>query len=146
MASPSNPLASLLGPALNSISAGAGPGAGQGGGVPGEGSTDAGSQVSQMSSELHGADPAFMLRTLMSIKSALMAVFVHAGMRLPNVSGHVAQTVKALDKAIKEAQSAQSTAGAVRPPLGFSGASGMDGAPGASSPDNPQPVSGAPGT
>jgi len=129
VASPSNPLASLLGPALTSLSAGAGGGAGGpggpgGGGVPGEGSSDAGSQVSQMSSELHGADPAFLMRTLQSVKAALMAAFVQSGMRLPNVSGHLSQTVKALDKALKELQSAQSTEGAVRPPLGFSAATG----------------------
>ena len=128
MASASNPLASLLGPALTSLSAGAGGGAGgpggAPGGVPGEGSSDAGSQVSQMSSELHGADPAFLMRTLQSVKAALMAAFVQSGMRLPNVSGHLSQTVKALDKALKELQSAQSTQGAVRPPLGFSAATG----------------------
>ena len=95
--------------------------------MPGEGSTDAGSQVSQLSSELHGADPAFLLRTLQSVKAALMAAFVQSGMRLPNVSGHLSATVKALDKALKELQSAQSTQQAVRPPLGFSAASGAPG-------------------
>src|ERR1700692_4896716 len=127
MASPSNPLASLLGPALTSLSAGAGGGAGGPGGggpVPGDGASDEGSQVSQMSSELHGADPAFLMKTLQSVKAALMAAFVQSGMRLPNVAGHLSQTVKALDKALKELQSAQSTEGAVRPPLGFSAATG----------------------
>lgn len=95
--------------------------------VPGEGTTDAGSQVSQLSSELHGADPAFLMRTLQSVKAALMAAFVQSGMRLPNVAGHLSQTVKALDKALKELQSAQSTQGAVRPPLGFSAATGAPG-------------------
>jgi hypothetical protein len=99
--------------------------------MPGEGQGDAGSQISSMSAELQGADPAFLLRTLQSIKAGLMSVFVQSGMRLPNVSGAVSQTIKQLDRAIKEAQSAQSTAQATRPGIGFSAAQGAPAGAGA---------------
>lgn len=144
MAAGQNPLSSLLGPMLNKLSAGGSGAPGGGGeGVPGEGTGDPGSQVSEMSSELRGADPAFLLRTLQSIKASLMAVFVQSGMRLPNVAGAVSQTMKQLDRAIKEAQTGQATASAVRSPLGFSAATsqpqggggmpGAGGSPGAAS-------------
>jgi hypothetical protein len=85
-------------------------------------SGEAGQQVSQLSSELQGADPQFMMREMMQLKQAMMQLFVRSGMRLPNVAGQIAQTMKQWDKAIKEIQQAQATQSATRPPIGFSAA------------------------
>lgn len=79
-----------------------------------------GDQLSQMSSELHGADPGLVLQQLQKIRSLLVATFVKTAMSLPNVSNQIAQVLKANDRAIKEAQQAATTASAVRPPVGLS--------------------------
>lgn len=77
-----------------------------------------------MASELHGADPAFLLKSLQAIKQQLSQLFVQSSMRLPNVAGNVAKTMTQLDRAIKEAQQAAATQSVVRSPIGFSGAGG----------------------
>jgi hypothetical protein len=97
-----------------------------------------GDQLSQMSSELHGADPGLVLQQLQKIRSLLVATFVKTAMSLPNVSNQIAQVLKANDRAIKEAQQAATTASAVRPPVGLSvanqpGAPAGGGEPGAPS-------------
>lgn len=97
-------------------------GAGGASGPPGQ-PPDAGN-VSQMASELHGADPAFLLKTLMTVKKNLSDLFTQTTMRLPNVAGNIAKTITQLDRAIKEAQQAASTQSVVRSPLGFSLAGG----------------------
>lgn len=83
---------------------------------------DAGAQVSQLSSELQGADPGFMMREMTQIKQAMMQLFVRSGMRLPNVAGQIAMAMKQWDKAVKEIQQASQTQSATRPPIGFSAA------------------------
>lgn len=83
---------------------------------------DAGQQVSQLSSELQGADPGFMMREMTQIKQAMMQLFVRSGMRLPNVAGQIAMAMKQWDKAVKEIQQASQTQSATRPPIGFSAA------------------------
>lgn len=94
------------------------------------GGDDMGMGAQQMSSELHGADPAFLLKSLQQIKSQLSQLFVMSSMRLPNVSGNIAKTMTQLDRAIKEAQQAAATQSVVRAPLGFTLAGGNAG-PGA---------------
>src|SRR5229473_3658389 len=89
---------------------------------------DDGMGASQMSSELHGADPTFLLKSLQTIKQQLSQLFVQSSMRLPNVSGNIAKTMTTLDRAIKEAQQAAATQSVVRAPIGF-GAAGGEGAP-----------------
>lgn len=99
---------------------------GGGGGGP-EGGMDA----SSMAAELHGADPAFLLKSLQAIKQQLSQLFVQSSMRLPAVSGNIAKTMTTLDKAIKECQQAASTQSVVRSPVGFDMAGGSgSGSPG----------------
>jgi len=87
-------------------------------GQPGGGGGD--TNLAGMASELHGADPTFLLNAMQSIKKQLSQLFVQSSMRLPNVSGNIAKTMTALDRAIKEAQQAASTQSVVRSPVGFS--------------------------
>jgi hypothetical protein len=115
-----NPLAQML---MSRMGGGAPPG------MPGQppsgadsSTGEAGAQVSQLSSELQGADPGFLMREMQQIKSAMMQLFVRSGMRLPNVAGQIAGAMKQWDKAIKEIQSAAATQSATRPPVGFSAA------------------------
>ena len=85
-------------------------------------SSGAGAQVSQLSSELQGADPQYMTREMTQIKQAMMQLFVRSGMRLPNVAGQIAMAMKQWDRAIKEIQSASATQSATSPPVGLSAA------------------------
>lgn len=108
----------LVAKALQALGAGpASPGGAAAGGDDGMG-------ASAMSSELHGADPSFLLKSLQQIKQQLSQLFVQSSMRLPNVSGNIAKTMTQLDRAIKEAQQAAATQSVVRSPIGFSLAGG----------------------
>jgi hypothetical protein len=102
-------------------------GAGGASGPGGQPTDDSGMGASQMSSELHGADPAFLLKSLQAIKAQLSQLFVQSSMRLPNVSGNIAKTMTAMDRAIKEAQQAAATQSVVKAPVGFSLAGGQPG-------------------
>jgi len=90
----------------------------------GDASEASGSNLGEMASELHGADPAFLLKSLQQIKKNLSQLFVMSSMRLPNVSGQIAKSMIQLDRAIKEAQQAATTQSVVRAPLGFTMAGG----------------------
>lgn len=110
-------------------------GAGGAAGPQGQPTDESGMGAGQMAAELHGADPAFLLRSLQQIKQQLSQLFVQSSMRLPNVSGNIAKTMTQLDRAIKEAQQAASTQSVVQSPIGFSPAGG----------NTPQGPSGSPG-
>ena len=140
MAAAANPLAAALQAKMAALSGGGSGAPGGGGGMPPNsmGDDSMGDQLSQMSSELHGADPGLVLQQLQKIRSLLVATFVKTAMSLPNVSNQIAQVLKANDRAIKEAQQAATTASAVRPPVGLSvanqpGAPAGGGEPGAPS-------------
>lgn len=100
----------------------------------GGGGPDGGMDASSMAAELHGADPAFLLKSLQAIKQQLSQLFVQSSMRLPAVSGNIAKTMTTLDKAIKECQQAASTQSVVRSPIGFDMAGGQGGGGGMGSP------------
>ena len=102
-------------------------GAGGASGPPGQPTDPEGMGASAMSAELHGADPSFLLKSMMAIKQQLSQLFVQSSMRLPAVSGNIAKTMTALDRAIKEAQQASSTQSVVRAPVGFGPAGGTPG-------------------
>lgn len=99
-------------------------GAGGASGPQGQPTGDDGMGVSAMASDLHGADPAFLLKSLQAIKQQLSQLFVQSSMRLPNVAGNVAKTMTQIDRAIKEAQQAAATQSVVKGPVGFSPAGG----------------------
>ena len=119
--SQANPLVAAVQSRLAQLQGGAptsAPGApGSGGGAAPD---DVGSQLSQQSSELHGADPAMVMQQLRKLRTALGVMYIQTFEALPNVAGHVSKTLGTLDRAIKEAESAAQTASAVRPPIGLS--------------------------
>jgi hypothetical protein len=98
-----------------------GPGGPGGPGGP-EGSPEEGaaSQLAQQSAELHGADPAGLLRQAQQVRRVIGVMGIHTFERMPNVSNYLFATLKTLDRAIKEIQQAAQTASAVRGPVNFS--------------------------
>src|SRR5438445_12461113 len=97
-------------------------GAGGASGPEGTANDDSGMGVSQMASELHGADPTFILKSLQQVKQQLSQLFVQPSMRLPNVSQQIANAMTQLARAIQDAPTATSTTSLVRTPLGVSAA------------------------
>jgi hypothetical protein len=65
---------------------------------------------SEQSAELQGADPTMVLRQLEQINSLLGVLFVKTFEKLPNIANNISATMKALSRAIKEAQQGSSTA------------------------------------
>jgi len=116
----------------------------QGGGAPPQGagmlstimgalsnraSTNPGQDFSQQSAALQGADPSMILRQLESCNQMLGVLFVKTFQTLPNVANQISATMKALSRAIKEAQSASNVGevvgkgsedGSQQPPISFS--------------------------
>ena len=102
---------------LLSLLASKGP-AGAGGGATG---TDtAAPAVGNASSQLQGADPAFALKEIMQLKQTAANYITQLAFRVPAASRALSSTLKGLDAAIKELQTAQSTAEAVGGPVGLS--------------------------
>jgi hypothetical protein len=91
-------------------------------------STNPGQDFSQQSAALQGADPSMILRQLESTNQMLGVLFVKTFQSLPNVANQISATMKALSRAIKEAQSAsnvgevvgKSEEGSSQPPISFS--------------------------
>ncbi len=101
-----------------------------------------GQDLSKQLGDLQGADPTMILRQLESVNQVLGVVFVKTFEHLPNVANQVSATMKALSRAIKEAQQASQVtetvgkteaagAGGGGPaPISFSPAGGGDSAAG----------------
>jgi hypothetical protein len=91
-----------------------------------------GSDFSKQSADLQGSDPTMILRQLESVNNLLGVVFVRTFQTLPNVANQVSAVMKALSRAIKEAQQASSVGetvgkaegGKTPPPVNFSAALG----------------------
>jgi hypothetical protein len=86
---------------------------------------------SEQSAELQGADPTMVLRQLEQINSLLGVLFVKTFEKLPNIANNISATMKALSRAIKEAQQGSSVSEVVGkgeaggpPPINFSPAMG----------------------
>jgi len=102
-----------------------------------------GQDLSKQLGDLQGADPSMILRQLESVNQVLGVVFVKSFQTLPNVANQVSATMKALSRAIKEAQQASQIGETVGksdpasgggpgqpPPINFSAAmGGENGAP-----------------
>ena len=84
----------------------------QPGGPPGG---QAGDQVAKQLSELQGADPGAILKTLQQVKAIIVPIYVRAAFQMPGVSRNIAQVQKYLDNAISEAEKAAATASTVQP-------------------------------
>lgn len=97
-------------------------------------STNPGQDFSQQSAALQGADPSMVLRQLEACNQMLGVLFVKTFQTLPNVANQVSATMKALSRAIKEAQQASN----VNEAVGASAAGQGAGAPGAG--PNPPPI------
>ncbi len=65
-----------------------------------------GEDFSKQAANLAGADPSMILRQLESINKVLGVTFVKSFETLPNVANAISATMKALSRAIKEAQQA----------------------------------------
>lgn len=91
-------------------------------------STNPGQDFSQQSAQLQGADPSMILRQLESTNQMLGVLFVKTFQTLPNVANQISATMKALSRAIKEAQQAsnvgevvgKSEEGSSQQPISFS--------------------------
>lgn len=92
-------------------------------------STNPGQDFSQQSAQLQGADPSMILRQLESTNQMLGVLFVKTFQTLPNVANQISATMKALSRAIKEAQQASNVGEVVskgedgsagQPPINFS--------------------------
>ncbi len=90
----------------------AGPGAG---GPVGPPVAPAGLQLSQQLSELQGADPDAMVKSLNSMKSMAVQQYTRAAFTMPGVTRNLAQVVKYLDNSIQEAEKAAATTAAAGP-------------------------------
>lgn len=105
----------------------------------GGGAGDPGKDFSKQTSELQGADPGMILRQLESINQVLGVTFVKTFQTLPNVANQISATMKALSRAIKEAQGAAQVGEVVGKegpsPISFSPAQGGEN----TSPNMPQP-------
>jgi hypothetical protein len=95
-------------------------------------STNPGQDFSQQSAALQGADPSMILRQLESTNQMLGVLFVKTFQTLPNVANQISATMKALSRAIKEAQQASNVSevvnkgsedGSSQPPINFSAVS-----------------------
>lgn len=96
----------------------------------------AGGNSAAIASENQGADPTMVLNQLNEVHKALGLVFVRTFQTLPNVANQVSATMKALSRAIKEAQQASNVGEVVgqqqNPPVNFSAAAqgmGTEGQP-----------------
>lgn len=92
---------------------------GQGGpGGPGPNAapaTPAGLQLSQQLSELQGADPDAMVKSLTSVKGMIVTMYTRAAFTMPGVTRNLAQVVKYLDNSIQEAEKAAAATAAAGP-------------------------------
>ena len=80
------------------------------GGGPAGANPDAASQsLSSQMSELGGADPQNLAKTLEKIKRSIVDLIPQTAFRVPGVSKHLTPMLKAIDGAIKEAQQALAT-------------------------------------
>ena len=95
-----------------------------------------GQDLSKQMADLQGADPGMLLEQLESVNKVLGVVFVKSFQNLPNVANQVSATMKALSRAIKEAQQAAQVGETVGkageaghpPPISFSPAMGGENA------------------
>jgi hypothetical protein len=101
-----------------------------------------GQDLSKQMGDLQGADPSMILRQLESVNQVLGVLFVKSFQTLPNVANQISTTMKALSRALKEAQQASQVGETVGkteaaaggpgapPPINFSAASGGETQPG----------------
>lgn len=91
------------------------PGAAPGGPPPGAPPSPEAAALGQGVSQLDGANPQGVADSLRSMSSDLAKVYLAVAMRMPAAAPHIARARESLDKAIKEANTAQQTLSAVRP-------------------------------
>jgi hypothetical protein len=91
---------------------------GAGTGATGAGAPD--SEVGNASAQLQGADPSYALKEINGIKQTISNNIASLSMRIPGAARALAGTLKGLDAAIKELQTAQATAQATGGPIKLS--------------------------
>ena len=75
----------------------------------------AGLQLSQQLTELQGADPDAMVKSLTSMKGMAVSLYTRAAFTMPGVTRNLANVVKYLDNSIQEAEKAAATTSAAGP-------------------------------
>lgn len=125
MASPANPMAGALTSQIIQSLANKGTQGPTGPmGAMGTNPGSATSGVSKELSELQGADPQAIMGLLNQMKKQIVELIPHTAFKIPRVTTHLSGILKGLEQAIKEAQQAMSTAGAIEAtPIGLSAAS-----------------------
>ena len=103
-----------IGPALMAMLAAKSGGTG----ATGVGASD--SEVGNSSSQLQGADPGYALKEINSVKQTISNYIASLSMRIPGAARALSGTLKGLDAAIKELQTAQATAQATGGPVRLS--------------------------
>lgn len=63
-----------------------------------------GASLAQQSAQAQGADPSMILRQLEMINQILGLLFIRSFQTFPNVANQISQTMKQLNRALKEAQ------------------------------------------
>ena len=106
-----------IGPALMAMLAAKQQG-GAGSGATGAGAPD--SEVGNASAQLQGADPAYALKEINSVKQTISNYIASLSMRIPGAARALSGTLKGFDAAIKELQTAQATAQATGGPINLS--------------------------
>lgn len=92
--------------------------------------------LSQATEQLDGANPQGMADGIRQINATLARFYLQAAMRVPAAADPISKARTALDKALKELQTAQQAVQAVQPILNSAGVGPMAGAtPGAGAPD-----------
>lgn len=93
-------------------------------------STNPGQKFSEQSANLQGSDPGMINRQLEEVNKVLGLLFVRTFQTQPNVANQISATMKALSRAIKEAQQGANTSEVVgqtekdNQPIDFSAARG----------------------
>lgn len=109
--------ASSIGPQILAMLAARSQG-GAAGSTTGAGASD--EQVGNASAQLQGADPAYALKEINSVKQTIANYISTLSMRVPSAARALSSTLKGFDAAIKELQTAQATAQAVGGPVNLS--------------------------
>jgi hypothetical protein len=78
------------------------------------------SDVGNASAQLQGADPSYALKEINSVKQTISNYIASLSMRIPGAARALSGTLKGLDAAIKELQTAQATAQATGGPVQLS--------------------------
>ena len=112
-----NPAIGMMLAKLAAMKRGGGGPAMPGGGPAGPPQPNTGDQLGSQFAELKGADPEMMTKALTAMKGQLVSIYGRAAFTAPEVSQHIANAQKYIDKAIEAARKAATTLNTINPPI-----------------------------